>query len=429
MRSRLLVALVFSLSLASYVYRGPYLALRSDSGDFATVYGAARAWTRGLNPYDHAELNRQLAEAGGPAALKITPLHRPSVYFLPAMPVAAIIASLPWRSARVLWCVLSAIIMAGGVLYVVLRNLPLTHSGKWLCASVILVLATPGIAGLRFANPGMLVIGLTAFAIQLALENRWNWSGLLLGAALCLKPQIAICGLAALALWRKSKPVVIGASLFALSGFIAAAQARSTGTLLVWIRTQQANILQSLAPGAVNDPSPAHPESWQLLNLQVIVSLFVHSRRIADLVVWAFAVLAIATFFVIRKNTAAPSFWRDLAFICAIDALVAYHRNYDAELFVALIPFVFELWREHRRELALLIATPLALLLSSYETLLSKLMNSPDSNPGLAYLLLARLPAFAVVTLTVLTIVAELTARRKLGNHRDSPIDVTEFVR
>jgi len=92
------------LVLAAAVYflvRGPWRAIH-DSGDFLTVFLAARCWIHGMNPYAPADLVVS-ARAAGSQISEAYFLVTPSVYFPPALLLLSPLAALPWTVAKAIW--------------------------------------------------------------------------------------------------------------------------------------------------------------------------------------------------------------------------------------------------------------------------------------------------------------------------------------
>src|SRR5690349_912930 len=107
---RCLRILFFFLCLAFFIDRGPYRALRySTTGDFSTLYAAARCWLHSENPYSAPALKHELASAGAPDSIVRAQDVNVSVYMPSAMPLMAPVATLPWRVANPVWCFLALV--------------------------------------------------------------------------------------------------------------------------------------------------------------------------------------------------------------------------------------------------------------------------------------------------------------------------------
>jgi hypothetical protein len=123
-QSGFFAAALVLLSLAFFIERGPYRALRdSRSGDFTTVYAASRCWLKHENPYAREDLTLELTRAGAPASLIREQDQHLSLYPISVMPLAAVFAWLPWRAANGAWCLFSLVCFAASIA-VLLRELP-----------------------------------------------------------------------------------------------------------------------------------------------------------------------------------------------------------------------------------------------------------------------------------------------------------------
>ncbi|MGI8962816.1 MAG: glycosyltransferase family 87 protein [Bryobacteraceae bacterium] len=357
------IGLLFLVALLFFLFRGPYRAVRSITPrDFALVYTAARCWMKGDNPYDPSNLSHEfLYVAKGPPALVPEPKSHPSVYAPMAMPLIAALAWLPWAKANLLWCLLSTALFAMSLL-LIFRSTDLSIDGKWLLASV-LVAFSPTHTGLAMGNPSMIVCSSIALAIYFALVKRWLLSGILLGVAHCLKPQLSICALAVLGIWKYWSPVLISLLVPVVSTGMSVITAPSLSQYWQWCLKLQQNITGSFALGGTNNPSAGQEGSFILLNSQAIVGLFTPNLLLNDAIVWIMGGMIVALYFGFKTKDHHVSRWRDLAFFSALTIAITYHRYYDAQLLLLLIPFMLESWHAYT---AIVIALGACLLLLAF---------------------------------------------------------------
>ncbi len=390
--------LLFSGCLAFFLERGPYRAIRySTTGDFSTVYAAARAWSSGANPYDRDALKKILAEAGAPPDLERDQDVNPSVYLPSALPLAAVVASLRWRAANLVWCLLSLALFAASVAKLI-AHAPLTSKWKWLAGGAALIFS-PTYVGFYDGNPSVISISLVTLALALAIERSPKLAGILLGLALCLKPQIAVCGLCVLVLWRSWSPLFIACLIFCLSTLAGVLVLSGLGQHWAWWQSEQHNIAMSFTSGGPSDPSPTSAVAWQLLNTQTLTSYVIRNRHASDIVVWSVAALLTSFFLYARSLRRESSPWLDVAFCAVLAIVVSYHRYYDAQLFLVLIPLLARYWKAERYGLVLAVGTPMLALAFPVQSVFERWLGPEALVPSFKQLLLLRVQPMAVLAL------------------------------
>ncbi|MDQ2775268.1 MAG: DUF2029 domain-containing protein [Acidobacteriota bacterium] len=334
----ILSALLCLAGLAYFVVRGPYREVGSlNSYDFASVYGAARCWLNGQNPYDMKQVRDTLREAGNKPPLPYSD-PPPSVYLPTTLPVIAPVAWLSWIPARLIWCLMS-VSMFGCSLLLIFRNVDLPLEGKFLLGAAVLFFS-PTTSGLSTGNLSVFSCSLVILAIYLALKKRWIGSGLLLGLAHCLKPQVSIFAVVLFALWTYWKPLFISFVVPAVSAAVSIMRAPSLDQYRQWLASLHEGIAATLAPGAINDPRPSNIFSYHMVNTQAVFGVFVHNLAIDDILVWAIAAAMVVVYLWLRRRVAGDRRWCDMAFFSAVTLTIVYHRYYDAQLLLASVPFV-----------------------------------------------------------------------------------------
>jgi Glycosyltransferase family 87 len=331
--------LCFCIAALYFMARGPWRAVGSvNSYDFAAVYGAARCWLRGENPYDMPVVVRTLREAGDdPATLPNTD-PPPSVYLPTALPLMSSVAWLPWKAARLTWSLLSiAVFLVSAVL--ILRACTLTTGQKWLLGAGLL-LFSPTSSGLSTGNPSVVSCALTLAAVFLTLGGRFAASALLLGLAHSIKPQVSIAAVALFLLWGYWRVVGLSFLVPLFAGIVSFIRAGSFGEYRLWLISLQKGIADLTAPGGMNDPSPANYFSYHLINTGAILSIWLRDGRIVATVVWITAGVLVGAYFWFRSRTRGEQQLRDVAFFCALALVLVYHRYYDAQLLLGVVPFL-----------------------------------------------------------------------------------------
>lgn len=393
--------LCFLFCLGFFVQRGPYRAIRySKAYDFSTLYAAARSWTVGVDPYPAADRKDQLRQAGAPDSLIRQQDVNPCLYLISAMPLIASIAWLPWPAANVVWSLLSVGTFAASLLIIVNRT-RLSPQSKWICCSLSLLFC-PAYVGSLYENPSVLVCSSVALIVFLP-ETRYGLIGVLLGIALCIKPQIALCAVCALLIWKIWKALFIGAGLSAVCTLIAAGRASTWAQFVVWWHSQQANFAINAMPGGKSDPGPNSSWAFELLNGQTITALFVQDAHWRDAIVWIFAAVLLAAY-ILRRRAGNVDRNRDLVFFAAWTTTVAYHRYYDAQLFLLLWPALVELWSQQQRKFAIALGACVCLLAFPSQSLLARVTDSGGAVHSALDVLFFRHQPIAILAIALLAL-------------------------
>lgn len=395
------VVLLFLSCLALFLERGPYRAVRySKAYDFSTLYAAGRSWIAGTDPYEVTNLKQQLSESGAPASLVQQQDVNPCLYLVSAMPLVAVIAWLPWHVATVAFCVLCLGILAAS-LWCVIAQTSLSSRKKWICYSLSLVFC-PVYVGMLYENPTCLVCGLVALAIFLPHTSDIV-RGILLGLAISVKPQIALYGVCVFAVWKLWTPVLLSTLLSIALTVIGMLRAANLATCINWWHSHQANFALNALPGAKSDPGPNSHWALELLNGQTIAGLFFRAPNIRDLSLWI-AAGTLLTAYLIYRGWRRIDRGRDLVFFTAWTTIIAYHRYYDAQVFLVLWPALVKLWSGFHQKLAIAIAACLCLLVLPSEGLIARLLHSDGTIHSAADVLFFRHQPMAILAIALLAV-------------------------
>ncbi len=397
------IALSLLGCLIWFVDRGPYRAIRySTTGDFSTVYAAARCWFHGSNPYDRTALKHELAVVGAAPDLQQDQEINPSVYLPSALPWIASIAWLPWDQANTLWCLL-LVAAFGTSLAVLVAGTPIARDRKWLilCAALLF---SPTYVGVYDGNPSVLVIALITLAIcGIPKASTEPLNGLLLGVAFCFKPQLAFAALCTYVIWKRWRPLIVAAAVFFVSLAIGIVIASHFGQSWQWVATLQHNLAASFEPGGQSDPASGSIVGWQLLNAQTLVAYLVPDRRWWSAIVWLIAAFLAGIY--LNRRRGRRSLWQDASFFSALTLLVTYHRYYDAQLLLVLIPLLVQLWKGRVWSVALAVAVCLMLLAMPWQSLFaSRLGAAAIVGSRLQFLLLRHQPVAVLAIAVVLAL-------------------------
>jgi alpha-1,2-mannosyltransferase len=310
---------VLLVAIAYFIVRGPWRAIH-DSGDFLTVFSAARCWAHGMNPYEPADLVLSARSAGADASA--AQFHStPSVYPPPALLLLSPLALLPWAAAKAIWlfCLLGS---SFGAVVALARMAKAWTAPVW---SFFLAFA-PLHSGISKGQPSVLVCALITFSI--AASEPWI-AGVLLGIALCIKPQLALGFLflaAGLHHWRKLFAAC--ATAFVTGGV--ALLCTKSGSLT----TLASNLSVASSSSGIDSGSALNPFRYQLINVDTIIPQALYST-LAVTTICAIIVLVsmIALTIAVDARTA-------VAVVASATALVGYHRFYDAQILWLGIPIV-----------------------------------------------------------------------------------------
>ena len=251
-------------------------------------------------------------------------------------------------------------------------------------------------------RPTFFVISFIALAICLARQQSTIVSGLLFGIALCFKPQLAICALCVLALWRMWLPILLGVIVLSVATTVGVLVASHFGHDWSWWHSEQQNVAASFQPGGQSDPSPGSPVAWQLLNTQTLVSYVTANRTASNVVTWIVAISFGAIFLNNRSGTARVLHWRDAGFFSALTLVVTYHRYYDAQILLLIIPLLAVFWQERKRLPFCAITLCLLILAFPIQSVFARKLGTKAATPSFTQAVLLRNQPLALLALTAI---------------------------
>jgi hypothetical protein len=328
------------------------IAAPAPMADFKSVYYGARCLVQHVDPYSEAAFLHVYKEEGGDRASDPVRVRRAVSLYINAPTTLALlapIAALPWRSAHILWTILSVgcLIFASFLIW----NLS-ADSAPVVSGFLIGFLLANSETLVIMANTAAVAIALCVAAVWCFLQERFIPAGILcLAMSLAIKPHDA--GL----VWL----------FFLLAGGVYRKRALQTLVITValslpailwvshvaphWMQEWHSNVLTASAHGDLNDPGP---DSWgghglgMVISLQSVFSIFWDNPRIYNpvshlvcapfLLVWAFVTL--------RCRLTPARVWLALAAIAALSMLPVYHRQYDTKLLLLTVPACTMLWAE-----------------------------------------------------------------------------------
>jgi glycosyl transferase family 87 len=405
--------LLFCVVAIYFVIRGPWRAIGSiNSYDFASVYGASRCWLHGENPYDMRLVSREVHDSGDdPASLPNTD-PPPSVYLPTALPVIASVAWLPWKAARLVWSLLSIGVFLLSVV-LILRNCTVAVGQKWLLGAGVL-LFSPISSGLSTGNPSVISCALTLIAILFAFERRALAAAIFLGAAHCIKPQISIAGFVIILIWGYWRTVGLSLVIPVLGACASFLRTASFEQYQLWLLTLRNSIAELSLPGGLNDASPANYFSYHLVNEAAILSIWLRNVRLVNALGWITAAVLAGTYCWRRRQDSGDHRLRDIAFFCTLCLVPVYHRYYDAQLLLGILPFLFATAPKLTRTKVAVWGCLAVLLFPLQALLATSLSGISPASPG-GFLLLRHQP----IIVLLLCILIIPWSRRSFDNFRE----------
>jgi glycosyl transferase family 87 len=330
-RRKILLAVLLFLAGTEFVVRGPVRFLRqsSDWNDLVPVYVPSHAWLTGVNPYDpnvYADLWTQTFDKPwSPAA---TRSH--AVYPVTAFVLLSPLAALPWPVAQIVACVMTVLLVAV-MIWCMIRFGGLEGDAAYLFAAGALALA-PFQTGLATGNISIAVVAVAGIAAYAIRKGEDLWGGILLAAAVGLKPQIGLCFLGYYLLRRQWR--VSGVAILGLAALFLAAALRMHALGFSWIGDFLRNNRVFVGANRFDDFTAANPIRFTLIDLQVPLLDFTASKTAAALWAACVVILLAVVWLVFFLKTSEPDDLLNLGVIATLSLLPVYHRFYDAALLV-----------------------------------------------------------------------------------------------
>jgi hypothetical protein len=244
-----------------FVARGPWRAAH-DSGDLLTVFLAARCWAHGMNPYAPADLVASAHAAK--AQMDGTPVdgeffvRTPSVYLPPAFLLLSPLTAFPWAAAKAIWLFCSMAVSACAIVALA-RMADAWGAGFW---ALILAFA-PFQTGISKGQPSVLACSLIVLSIAIP---RQYIGGLLLGTAICIKPQLGI-GFLILAILQRQSRKLIAVCITSLAVSVTSLVLLKEGSLV----TLMSNLSEVNSLSGINSGSALNPVRYQLIDLGTVI--------------------------------------------------------------------------------------------------------------------------------------------------------------
>jgi len=316
----LLLALIALLMLADFIFRGIAPAFEGSKNDFAELYVGGWMWRHGQNFYD-APLARAVGDRIANTRVNIVLIYPPT-----ALPPIAPLTFMPWIWANVLWLILGLAGIVGTIaLLIKVAGLRLRDDRALVLGTFVLAF-DPLHQAFHLGNVALFAVPLCFLGVYLAENGRDFSSGLALGLATALKPQLGIWVLV-FYLLQLRKRIFVGALVPAAA--LALAFARYPVPWHTLIASYRSNLRYWFAPGRLYGfTEGALP--FHVNNTQVIFYQFLHRAEAAKLAAYLLflcgSILWGAAVFKARFRLAAPL---AVASLLALSFLALYHSVSD----------------------------------------------------------------------------------------------------
>lgn len=315
------------LTVALLVFAVAQLAIlgvrRAVTGslDLAAPYAGSIAVAEGDNPYDPASLGQILVRAGREA--DADPPFTPALYPPATFVVLAPLALLDWPAARIAWLLANLMLLGFAVRGLV--RLAGEETPAPLVGGISLALA-PWATGIALGQPAIASVTLLVIALDRLQQQKLVSSGILLGASLMLKPQLAGLFVLYHLLSAPKRPAIIAAAMYVASTLIVLALLESRD--IPWLTSWRANSALELNGGYID---PLGRFSAQMVDLRPLLASLTGTRP----PMWIGVAAALTGFFALLLLTGKEGrndpllSWSILA---VLTLFAGYHRFYDAAL-------------------------------------------------------------------------------------------------
>jgi len=341
-----LCALLIVFSLARFATRSVYAAIEEfetytgPASDLYSWYTAGELWNAGHSPYDYEAFQQRIQQ------LSHNRYQLDGYYYPPQATWAfSLLARLPLRSAFYLQLAFNLALLAAS-LAMLAAMLAWQRRIGWFEVALLAVLLNTAFArsNIHYAQTS-LAIAFLLFATFLLVHHRRNTlAGVALGL-LSFKPTSLPIFLLYY-LYRRNYRLVAaclltGAAVTVLPVWLSGRPLFAT--LWAWLDAMRF----ASSTNSINDPSPFHSGSAEMLNLAPLV------YRIANSAAWpaqllAWGVLLALGILIFRRIRRAPGELNDLALVSMLTLWYVYHRTYDTFLLYPALLILYQAALEAR---------------------------------------------------------------------------------
>lgn len=346
MRLVLIAAIVAGVSVLGW--RGVYRAVAPPQPhggmhwDFGLVYSLSRAWIIGANPYEMEGVSRAWASSNGDPDGDPALRRSAGILVYPPTTLATLspLASLPYRIAAPVWMLanLAAIALFLGIAARMLSLTGLPRLAFWACG----IWLAPTVTGIAVGQTAVITMGLLSLGLWFRARrgtdglSAGSWmSGVLLGLATAIKPQMGLLFIVYEAGRQRWRPVVAAAAVLVVVASIGIGRLQAAG--VPWLQSWQQNLhdfprLEDGDPTRHNMVTRHH-----MVNLHYPLHNFTDDRTLVTVLVYGVAGALSLAYFVVDlrrrrhfgEGSPEPV---SIAMAATVCLFVVYHRFYDAVL-------------------------------------------------------------------------------------------------
>ena len=346
---KILLFLALIAATAEFVVRGPLRFLDNPTTwtDLSQNYVASKLWLAGENPCNPNNFVRVWKKEGR-SRLEATDIRTHLAPPLGVLVLLSPIAVLPWPIAKVAWLAILLLVFCLA-LWSLLRvagfqgNTQTKSKGP---RTLLFLTGSLGLAplhtGFASGNSSILAIGICAIAIWAASVRRDVMTGILLGLAASLKPQIGALFVFYYLLRRRWRTFFIAAGLTAVLALGAALRLQLHDPS--WSHDFANNAKGFVTADTIDDFRASNPIRFTLINLQVLIFALTGRASTANLLalVLGVSLICVWMYYVLRRS-GDRSELLDLGSLSVLGLLPVYHRFYDAA--VLIVPMCWCLTR------------------------------------------------------------------------------------
>ncbi|MCU1272533.1 MAG: hypothetical protein JWN74_3827 [Acidobacteriaceae bacterium] len=346
---RTLAAILLTVCGTVFITRGPFRpATASDLNDLISPYIQATALVHGADPYSAKSLlefwpsdalgSRPDAQEFSDGSILIK--HGvPTAYPLTSLLLLAPFTVLPWYVFKLL-AISATIVLFFATVWLLIIVAELSGWRRLLFIAIALLFA-PVHTGIATCNLAIIATELGVIALWANYTGREIESGLLIAICSGLKPQIGLCFLIYYIVRRQFRTLTF--ALGSLAAVIAIAVTRLAIAHVDWLPNYKLANKVLFSTGVLGDFTDRNPLRFGLVNLQVGLYAFMHSRQAANVSAVILSLLLFTVWVTLISKMTKRNDLLCLGALAALSLLPAYHRFYDAALLI--IPLCYLLAR------------------------------------------------------------------------------------
>jgi len=200
------------------------------------------------------------------------------------------------------------------------------------------------------ASPAAAAVSVAA--VWAASRGKEIAAGILLGIAVCVKPQLGLCFVLYYLVRRRWKIVAIACGWTAALALIAICRLAVSG--IPWLSTYLENGRKVFAPGAINDFTTSNPVWYNMINLQVLLWQVVRNVSFANWLAASAGIVLLGIWLWLIKQDSSCQLL-EVSALVVLSLLPMYHRFYDAALLIWPLGWSLLILKQQYRNLVLLI--------------------------------------------------------------------------